>query len=226
MKRFACVLTVFAISGLAGAGSAQGALILNGDFSVNAASFTTFPGYLSSGGNPTSISNWNILGGNGGINGLDTLDATTLTPITVFGPTDQSTVRDYVFIQGFGGFSQDISLTPGQEYRVDFSAAARAGEISNLARVQIIDTAGIIPYGGSGDFVPSSTAFVADSFTFTAPATFTGSLMLQLYNLEAGSDTVVFSNVALYAIPEPSSAIMLLGSGLMGLVCWVSRMRK
>lgn len=211
MKRLAYYLMVIGVWGLGGVGTAQAALITNGDFSANAASFVTDPGYTSWGLNPATITGWNTLGGQFGINGSDTAS-------TAFGPTDQSAVGNYAFIQGFGGLSQDLSLTPGQEYQVNFSAAARSVFGSTLARIQIVDTPGLIPYGSSGDFAPSSAAFVASSFTFTAPLTHTGSLMIQLYNLDSGDGNAraaVFSNLVMTAIPEPTSAMLLLmGSGL------------
>lgn len=49
-------------------------IIVNGDFSSNASSFISFPGYRGSGSNP-QIANWSftaISGGNAGINGPST----------------------------------------------------------------------------------------------------------------------------------------------------------
>ena len=89
--------------------------VVNGDFSSNAALFTTFPGYVG-GANPAAIDNWIHAGGsNRGINGVGISNP--------FGPTDKSAATYYGFIQGTGGtLSQTLTLSANTAYDISFSS--------------------------------------------------------------------------------------------------------
>lgn len=79
---------------------------------------------------------------------------------------------------------------------------------------------GVSTFYTSGDQNFSTAAFQTVSTTFTTPASFTGDPSIQLYGFDTGGDTTVaYSNVFVEAIPEPSSAAMVLGGvGMLALL--------
>lgn len=218
---------------IVGASSATANVIVNGDFEANAAGYTTFPGYdstatPSSQPNPAGPTGWTIQSGNHGVNGLD-------TAATVFGPTVQAGVRDYMFLQNVGGFysfeGQPLTLLPNQSYRLDFDAAGRDGNAPGYLGFVVNDGTGNIfdirtSSGGSGDILVSNAAFVhyTYSFTTTAGAGPGGSLIFTNEGLNhgGGDHTVVIGNVVLNGIPEPST-VMLMALGLVGIMYQVRR---
>jgi hypothetical protein len=219
-------------------GSASANLIVNGDFSANASSFTGWPGYINwnaadngsgqsfgTGINPT-ISGWTHNGTGGtGLNGKDTLSdfpGPSLSPIVAFGPSVQQANpdRNWAFIQGSGGaISQVINVTPGVEYTVSFEAAGRAGtgNAANGGAYAYNGTLGVDATGvaaGTGFFSKSYSAvnFEADSFTFTTTLP-TATIVFQN---SGGGDAVNFTNIV--AVPEPSTlAALAIGVVALGL---------
>ena len=166
---------------------AQVNLVSNGNFKANAASFVSFPGYIG-GANPASITSWaNLYHGGMGVNGAGTVTST-------FGPANDGG-NTYAFIQGgVGELIQNLSLAANRTYKLEFDAAARAGN-STVFRVQISDNTQV--YVTSGDLNANNAAFNHYIYTFTTPGTFNGTPSIQLYNLTTvGDNTVVFANVS------------------------------
>lgn len=98
-------------------------IIGNGDFSSNASSFTSIPGYLANGANP-QIQSWNFIdSSNGavvaGINGPDTYVG------ELFAPTSTVGISNFAFIQnGIALIAQNLpALLPDQEYSITVAAA-------------------------------------------------------------------------------------------------------
>jgi hypothetical protein len=122
-NRLLAIISALAVlAGGAGATQAQN-LILNGDFTTNAASFTVWPGYTG-GVNPADITDWDhFLGGGYGVNG-----AAVGFAGSPFGPTDAGGLT-YAFMQGAGELSQNLpdTYTPGTAYQLNFEAAGRSG---------------------------------------------------------------------------------------------------
>ncbi len=197
---------------LAAAGATQAQnLILNGDFSANAAGFVTFPGYIGSGSNPANITDWGsafpaaLVGVNG-----------SATVTTVFGPTTQTGYSSYGFIQGaVGALTQGLpSLVTNTTYLLSFDVAGRGGvgQSNELYRVQIGDstqTYVTTQVGGADVLVADSAQFHTMTYTFTTPGSFNGQPSIQLYNIGNSSQaagTVDFANVSLLAQGPPSVA--------------------
>ena len=195
-------LTVFAN----GFGSAHGQnLILNGDFTANAAAFTTFPG-VTGGANPAAITDWgNILGTAVGVNGA----AVVFAPPggeNVFGPVNAGG-QNFAFLQGgVGMLGQNLptAYTSNKMYQLSFDAAARAGNASVFFRVQIGDATQIhvTTQVGIVELTGNPAAFTHYSYTFTSPVAFDGAPSIQLYNLTGGDNTMAFANVSLIPWPE------------------------
>jgi hypothetical protein len=171
-------------------------LIQNGGFGANASLFTQWPGYVGYGNppNPAGIMDWTQAGGNVGVNGR----AVTLAG-SPFGPANSSDYT-YAFIQGVGGLSQNLTLAASTTYKLNFAAAARSGETADVFQVQIGDTSRV--YVSSGNVTGNDAAFSNYSYTFTTPATITGtpSILLQNISSSGGGGTVDFSNVGLTAV--------------------------
>ncbi len=177
------------LGGVVGDACAQVNLVSNGDFKANAASFGTWPGYTGS-PNPASITSWNnVYGGGVGVNGA----AVGFASPDPFGPANAGG-NTYAFLQGgVGELSQNLSLAANRTYKLEFDAATRSGNTA-IFRVQIGDYSQV--YVTSGDVNGNTAAFSHYIYTFTTPGTFNGTPSIQLYNLTAGDNTVVFANVS------------------------------
>ena len=71
-------------------------LVVNGNFTNNAAGFVTWPGYVGSGGNPINVPGWTQVSGS--TNGYGVNGAGTVT--TVFGPANTAS-NTFFFHPGF-----------------------------------------------------------------------------------------------------------------------------
>jgi autotransporter-associated beta strand protein len=178
-------------------------LVTNGNFTANAALFTTFPGYAGSGGNPAAIPNWTLMSGlNYGVNG-------TGTASTVFGPVN-SGGNTYVFLQNAPiELAQTLpGLVPNTTYTVSLQAAGRyqATESNDLFQVQIGDTSTV--YFTSGSVLATNAVFQAYSYTFTTPATFSGMPTIQLYNVSAtGDHTLDFTAISVVVLRTTAATL-------------------
>jgi len=213
--------TVALTGGMATAGHAQN-LLLNGDFTANASSFTTFPGNVSLGSNPAGITDWyQIIGGGPvGVNGAGVGFSGP------FGPTADGGLT-YAFIQsGVNGLAQNlVGFAPSTAYQLSFDAAARAGNNNVSFRVQIGDatqTDFTTQVGGADVLIGNPAAFTHYSYTFTSTTTFNGGPSIQLYNLTPGDNTIDFANLSLTVVsaPEPTTTVLAgLGILLAGARC-------
>ena len=198
---FASVLTLIGV----GVAPAQN-LILNGDFTANAAAFAAWPGVINYGGNPATITDWgNPLAGQIGLNGRATGASDVFGPVNPAGQT-------YAFMQGGAtAFVLDQGLpaayTTNATYQFSFDAAARAGNSSVTFQAQIADNS--VVHVGTGNLIANPAEFTHYSYTFTSPATFDGAPSVQLWNLTGGDNTVAFANVSLVALPLPASTNLL-----------------
>ena len=104
--------------------AASANLIVNGDFSANAAQYINAPGY-STQPNPAAPAYWNNRNNiNAGINGRDT---TTGNP---FSPGNSSGVRDFSFLQSSGtAISQTVKTYAGAAYTLSYDAGARGSDV-------------------------------------------------------------------------------------------------
>jgi hypothetical protein len=185
-------------------------LIVNGDFTANAAGFTNWPGYLLtwSAGNPADITGWlDYTGTPMGLNGAAT------TASSVFGPTVPGG-HTFAFLQGPGLLGQFLPLssyTPSTMYKLEFDAAGRAGEANVVFAVQIGETG---EHFSTGNLIANPDAFNHYSHTFTSPAVFDGgnggpSLRLLLIDTGLGAVAVNYANVSLVALPLPARLSLL-----------------
>ena len=119
------------------------------------------------------------------------------------------------FIQNNGSFSQLLSgLTPGQQYLLEIDYNSRAGFGSNghihieLGGSLMLDTI-VSPVGGSNPYHHLAATWTAGG----------ASALLDIQGIQNGSDsTVVFDNITLRAIPEPSASVVaLLAAGALAL---------
>ena len=206
-------------------GTASANLVVNGNFSANASSFTGWPGYASwtsiFGGLETNpaITGWSMNQFGAGVNGKDTFSTfPTPGPIVPFGPSVQqaSPDRNWAFMQGAGtAIYQVINVIPGVEYTVSFEAAGRGGDPANGGAYAYNGTLGVDAAGVAGGFFSKSYSdvnFVPDSFTFTTSLP-TATIVFQN---AGGGDSVNFTNVTV--VPEPSTlaglAIGVVGLGI------------
>lgn len=192
------------------AGNAQANMVLNGDFSANASSYTTFPGYSSS-PNPTAPTDWNIsytangaTGGNAGVNGTDTgFYASQGTP---FAPSSTAGVTDFLFMQGAANIpsvSQTVATTAGQTYTLSYAGAARANETVDVLDVVVSDAIANTPIATQTPNITNS-AFTNFTLSFTAPSASTQVEFLNNTSNSVGG-TVDVANVSLTAVPEPAT---------------------
>lgn len=173
--------------------------ILNPSFE-NGVSFT-WPGYQS------AMAGWTIAGG-GGYNHL----ANGVSPFADNGAYPEgSTVA---FLQNNASLSQMLTgLTPGQQYLLELDYNSRNegddGHLEvKLGGTSLLDSI-VAPVGGGNAYHHLAATWTAGS----------ASALLELNGIANGSDSsVVFDNITLRAIPEPSSALVAaLGIGAIGL---------
>jgi len=220
-SRFTVLAALAAVAGLSllAAGNAQASMILNGDFSGNASSYITSPGYNSpmSSGNPANPTDWiaNNKGNNSGVNGINT---TTGNP---FGPSSQqgnSATMDWAFLQNTTtALYQSFGVTPGQSYVVSYLDAARGGETGSALRVYVEGGGTFGPVLGSNQTTPGNVSFQKESFTFTADANLTDVIIFQNQVAGATGDTVDFTDASVAAVPEPAT-LGLAAAGALGLL--------
>ena len=211
-----CTAAIAALSLFSSSVSAAN-VVLNSDFSANAASFTVFPGYLGGGSNPSTIPNWTFNSGeagNGGING-------TLPGLSnPFGPADKSAASTWGFLQITGNsFTQTLTLAASTTYDLSFLAANRSSNANALGRVLLADDS--TTYFDSTVTNWGTSQFQAVTDQFSTGASFDGNVVLTLSNNSpAGDNTVNYSNLVIDAvaqpnpIPEPSSAAVLCLGGI------------
>ena len=217
----AVVAAVAAMALTAGAASAN--LVLNGDFSANASSYVTSPGYSPGGGapgsDPATPADWNIAGTPEAVVGVNGLDV-GFTPQEPFAPYSVTGVRDFAFMQDTSlytnvSINQIISTVAGQMYTLSYVAAKRLNNSSATMETLVLDAARSNAQIASQTPSISTSYFTANSLTFTAASTSTEIEFLN--NTNNGSDnTVDVSNVVLNAVPLPAS-LGLLGFGAVGL---------
>ncbi len=215
-------LTAAALAGLVAiAGTASANEIINGNFSENAAAYTSYPGYSTS-PNPSGPTGWN---GHVtfGVNGPDTgFYGPGYLP---FGPSPDTTINggipDFAFAQGSGSsISQIVATIPGQSYVLNYYGAAPAGQQDNM-EVLLTDAIG-------GTTITSQTPSITDSkwtgFTmdFTAPSASTNVEFLN-NDPSGSSNTVDVTDVAMTPVPEPA-AVGLFALGGLGMLL-ISRKR-
>ena len=159
-------------------------LVQNGDFSANAASFVTWPGYVGGGSNPNSINNWTTSGGNGGGTGVNGTLAPGGSP---FAPANN--VPSFLLMQGDQTASQAIGTAAGYVYGFNFSAAARNGNTSGLTVYADNTTAANLTIA---DGSLNQNNFVNYAFAFTA----TGAQTIQFNSSGLGDHTSDVTNVS------------------------------
>ncbi len=204
------ILAASAVAGLAmlSAANAQANMILNGDFSANASSYTTFPGYSTSGyqTSPYGPTDWTISGITVGVNGPDTgFYASQGEP---FAPSSTTGVRDFAYIQNQNFYIyQAVATTAGQTYTLNYAGAARAGDAA-AGMNDVLDVA--IANAYTQAVITSQTPAITDtgfnSFTlnFTATSASTAITFANTTNSSNGP-TVDVSNVSLNPVPEPAT---------------------
>jgi PA14 domain/Putative Ig domain len=186
-------------------------LVTNGGFAANAAQFTTWPGYVGFGANPTTIPGWTqVAGPSGGygINGAAS-GVTAFSPLNAAGQT-------HLFIQNGGKtVAQTLpTLAPNTAYILSFLAAARhqAGETNDLFAVRIADSRVVI--ATSGALAAVDTSFQAYSIAFHTPAGFSGTPSIQLQNLSGtGDHTVDFTSVVVLPAATSGLTVFLPSAG-------------
>ena len=165
--------------------------IQNGDFLANAVTFTNWPGYLGS-PNPSAITGWTSSTHGQGINGA----GVNIASGSPFGPNGPSQYT-YAFIQNPGNLTQNLSLTPGTTYQLSFYAAGRSSDSGVVFQVQIGDNSQV--YLTTGNVNALNGGFTQYTYTFTTPASFSGTPTIQLQNVSASGSgvTVDFADVSL-----------------------------
>ena len=124
------------------------------------------------------------------------------------------------FIQNTRTLSQLLTgLTPGQQYLLELDYNSRAGTGSGHFRVDLGGTtlldSPVLPVGGANPWHHLAASWTAGG----------ASASLDLMGIQVGGDSaVVFDNITLRAVPEPSAAVALL-AGLAGLMLRRKRLR-
>lgn len=210
-KLVVAIVCVLALTAWAGTASAE--LITNGDFMANAALFSGPPCYFGAweAQNPASAPGWSVAPTGSGIQ--------LVSYNSMFGPTDKTGVDAYYFIQGASSAVQTLTLTVGQQYQVDFLAAAAKDYGTTTMGVAVGDSGGDF---AQDMFSGSTTAFKARSFTFTARQE---ASYIKLVGSGDGGTIANFSHVSMNAVPEPGT-VVLLATSLFGLLCYAWRKRK
>ena len=171
-------------------------LVANGDFSANAASFTTFPGTVG-GGNPATITDWASVNGTAGAptNATGVNFAAGSGSGAPFGP--QSGFA-FAFLQGAGtSISQAVSgLTVGQAYSVSYLAASRydPNTVTPITQADLDAQAltATITNGSQTDGSLMSTDSNTAAGTVMTPNFF--QLQLFGFTASAGTETLTFTN--------------------------------
>jgi hypothetical protein len=202
-------------------------LIANGDFMANAAAFVGNNGIVGP-PNPSTITSWVTGAGNVGLNGPGTSAGSAYAPLNGDG--------GYTFaFSSWGSASSGLSqtlgggYTAGAQYTLSFDAAQFRWAPSKAFRVSISDdsqTHFTTQVGGVDLDSTPLESFTHFSYGFTAPATFNGSSVIQLLNLDSQTAAagVTFANVSLVAVPEPTTAALAgLGILLAGFRRWSRR---
>lgn len=209
-------------------GNARANLILNGDFSANASSYTTWPGYSSATGNPTNPTDWtatytlgNTTGGQSGINGTNTgfySNPPSGQSPEPFAPVSTAGITDFLFLQGGavtgGGLpivSQTVATTAGQAYTLNYAGAARSGETADVLAVMVTDATNSNQIAIQTPAI-SDTAFSNFTLNFTAPS---ASTTIAFSNeTPNGGGSVDVTDVSLNPVPEPATLGLVTMGGL------------
>ena len=236
----AVVAAVAATALTAGAASAN--LVANGDFSANASSYVTYPGYSNgtstSGNNPFSPTGWTViqyLQPAVGVNGPDTgfygksltNGGSPFAPSSTSIASSTSQVRDFAFMQDgintAGTYNnstveQVISTIAGHIYKLSYVAAQRSGDSGATMETLVTDA---VSHTQIASQIPSITTSAFNPFSLTFTATSASTEIAFINNTNNGHDnTVDVSNVVMVdppaALPLPAS-IGLLGAGAVGL---------
>lgn len=222
----AATFAALAALGLA-AGTASANLVTNGDFSANASSYVTYPGYSAdfTTSNPSAPTGWSItLNYPIGVNGPDTrFYASYGSP---FAPSSASGAKDFAFLQNASlnapaSIEQTFSTTAGQLYTLSYVAAQRSFNSNATMEALILNAANgstlitaQTPSINNNSFTSFTLNFTAESsttaveFLNTTPITYT--------NGAYSDNTVDVSNVVVDAVPQPAS-IGLVGFGSLAL---------
>ena len=197
----AAALTLALFAGLSSPNMAAAGTVKNGDFSANAAAYTSFPGYSAS-PNPADPTGW---AGVNGVNGPDTGFYKTTSNNMPFAPARSGSagVRDFAFMQGTGNYvSQTVATVPGQTYTLTYYGAARAGETTDILKAIVTNTR-------SGKQIATQTPaitgakFTPFSLRFTAASASTNVKFLNA-SPSGSSGAVDVTDVAL-GVPAPAT---------------------
>ena len=212
------------------AGAAQANLVLNGDFSANASSYVTYPGYsipTQSPANPTNPTSW-VATNQVGVNGPDTGFYASLP----FAPGNTTGVRDFAFLQNASlnapaSIEQTIATVSGQLYSLTYAAAQRNGNSGATMKVLVHDAANgnsTITFQNPGI---NSGSFGDFALTFTAQSASTVIEFLNTTDINCtySDNTVDVSNVVLNAVPQPAT-VGLLGFGSLALIGGLALRRR
>lgn len=216
-----------AVAGLAllVVGNASANIVLNGNFSANASSYTSYPG-TSTSPNPTAPAYWSIsytangvTGGNAGVNGPDTgfyTNPGTGNSPEPFAPTSTTGISDFLFLQGAADIpsaSQTVATTAGQAYVLTYAGAARANETEDVLDVVLTNTKDNTPIATQAPAI-TNAGFTTFTLNFTAPSTSTEITFFNNTSNTIGG-TVDVTNVSMAPVPEPA-ALGLVGVGTLG----------
>ena len=205
------------------AGNAHANLILNGNFSANASSYTVWPGYPNT-PNPPAPTDWTVTYVSGiGINGPDTgfySNPPSGQLAEPFAPSSTAGVRDFVFMNGpptgypQSFISQTVATVPGQAYTLTYEAAGTAN-VTPIGVLTVVaeDTKNNTQLATQTPAI-TDTAFNTFTLGFTATSV---STMVEFLKNQDPNNSVDVANVSLVATPEPA-ALYLAAAGMLGLV--------